>query len=124
MEREPINNLMETTMQKIKEMVDTNTVVGEPIVTADGMTLIPVSKVSFGFVGGGTDFNQKNDKSGFGGGTGAGVNIVPVAFITVKGHRTEMIYISPREPSPIDKILDAVPDVLDKVSEFLDKDKE
>ena len=117
---------METTMQKIREMIDANTIVGEPITTPDGMMLIPVSKVTFGFVGGGTDFTKKPEKSGFGGGTGAGVNVIPVAFLAVKGDVVDMIYISPPTPpsTTVDRIIDAVPDVIDKIGDFMNKDKD
>jgi len=113
-------------MQKIREMIDANTVVGEPITTPDGMMLIPVSKVVLGFVGGGTDYTQKQDKSGFGGGTGAGVTVVPVAFLAVKGENVEMIYVAPPTPpsTTFDRIIDAVPDVIDKIGDFINKDKD
>jgi len=109
----------------MREMIDANTIVGEPITTADGITLIPVSKVSFGFVGGGSDFSQKQaTKNGFGGGTGAGVNITPVAFLVVKGTETKLIYVTPTALSTVDRLIEAVPDVIDKVSGFMSKDKE
>jgi sporulation protein YtfJ len=115
---------METTMQKIREMIDANTIVGEPITTPDGITLIPVSRVCFGFVGGGSDFSQKNEsKNGFGGGTGAGVNIIPVAFLAVKEGKVNMIYITPPASSTVDRIIEAVPDVIDKFTEFMGKDE-
>jgi len=107
-------------------MIDANTIVGEPITTPDGMMLIPVSKVTFGFVGGGTDFSQKQEKSGYGGGTGAGVTVAPVAFLAVMGESVEMIYISPPTPpsSTVDRIIDAVPDMIDKIGDFINKDKD
>lgn len=111
-------------MEKIKEMIGANSIVGEPITTPDGTMLIPVSKLTFGFVGGGTDFSQKQDKNGYGGGTGAGVNIIPVAFMAIKDGNTKMIYITPPPESSVDRIIDAVPDVLDKVGEFIDKVKD
>jgi len=125
MENHQISALMETTMQKMKEMIDANIIVGDPITTADGITLIPVSKLSFGFVGGGSDFSQKQaSKNGFGGGTGAGVNITPIAFMIVKGQDVELIYVTPSTLSTVDRIIDTVPEVLNKVSEFMGKDKE
>jgi len=124
MENRPISDLMQTAMQKMRELIDANTIVGEPITAADGMILIPVSKVSFGFVGGGSDIPQKQDKSGFGGGTGAGVQITPVAFIIVKGEDVNMLYITPPPMSSVDKIIDTVPEVIDKITEFMSKDKE
>jgi len=112
-------------MQKMREMIDANTIVGEPITTADGITLIPVSKVSFGFVGGGSDFSQKQAaKNGFGGGTGAGVNITPVAFMVVKDKDVKLIYVTPPALSTVDRIIETVPEVIDKVTEFISKDKE
>ena len=91
----PIGDLMSTTMQKIREMVDVNTIIGTPIRTDDGITLIPVSKLSFGFASGGSDFVTKNQKpeadNAFGGGGGAGVNISPVAFLIVKGDTVKLL---------------------------------
>lgn len=91
----PIGDLMSTTMQKIREMVDVNTIIGTPIRTDDGITLIPVSKLSFGFASGGSDFMTKNQKpeadNAFGGGSGAGVNISPVAFLIVKGDTVKLL---------------------------------
>ena len=83
MAEHPIQNLMNVTMDKIRQMVDSNTIVGKPITTDDGTTILPVSKVSFGFASAGTDFDGKNaaNKDLFGGGSGAGVNIQPVAFL-------------------------------------------
>jgi len=109
----------------MRELIDANTIIGEPITTADGMTLIPVSKVSFGFAGGGSDFAKKPDsKNGFGGGTGAGVNITPVAFLTAKGDDVGIIYVTPTPLSTVDRILDTVPEIIDKVTDFLGKEKE
>jgi len=105
-------------------MIAANAIVGEPITTADGITLIPVSKVSFGFAGGGSDINGKQDKNGFGGGTGAGANIVPVAFVVVQDGKTSMLYIAPPPTTTFDRIIDAAPDVIDKITEFFNKDKE
>jgi len=112
---------MRTTMEKMKEMVDANTIIGEPITTADGVTLIPVSKVSLGFAGGGSDFSQKQDGKnlGFGGGTGAGINISPIAFVVAKGMEVEMMYITPPELTTVDRVIEKVPEVIDKVTDFL-----
>ena len=80
----PIGSLMDTTMEKIKEMIDVNTIIGEPITSPDGTLIIPVSKVSYGFAAGGSDLpTKKENKDCFGGGSGAGVTIQPVAFLTV-----------------------------------------
>ena len=110
MERHPIGDLMETTMQKIREMVDVNTIVGQPITTADGITVIPVSKVSFGFASGGSDFATKNQPAGannsFGGGSGAGVNITPIAFLVIKDGTVRLVNVAPTEHSAVDNIIE------------------
>jgi len=125
MEKRPISDLLETTMQKVREMIDANTIVGEPITTVDGVTLIPVSKLSFGFVGGGSDLVKKQEpQSGFGGGIGAGVNVVPVAFIVVKSDSIRLLHVAPPAESTLDRLIETVPVVFDKVSDFIDKNKE
>ena len=129
MEKHPIGELMETTMSKIREMVDVNTIVGSPIRTDDGITLIPVSKVSFGFASGGSDFQGKNAgaNANFGGGSGAGVNITPVAFLVVKDGNVRVINAQPAASSSVEKVVDAVPELLDKVKTMIpkkDKDAE
>jgi len=125
MENRQISELLETTMQKMREMIDANTIVGEPITTSDGITLIPVSKVSLGFTGGGTDFAKKNEqKHGFGGGVGAGVNITPVAFLVAKGNDVDILYVTPTAMTSVDRIIETVPDVIDKITDFFEKNKE
>ena len=124
----PIHDLMATTMQKIREMVDVNTIVGQPITTPEGITLIPVSKLSFGFASGGSDFVSKNQKPGdtntFGGGSGAGVNISPVAFLIVKDGSVRLLPVDPPAATTVDRVIEMVPDVVDKVTDFLEKKKE
>lgn len=124
--KHPINDLMSTTMQKIREMVDVNTIVGQPISTPEGITLIPVSKVSFGFASGGSDFASRNRKPGedntFGGGSGAGVNISPVAFLIVKGDTVRVLPVS-ANTTTVDRVVDMVPEVVDKVAGYLEKNK-
>ncbi len=102
--------------------MDVNTIVGTPITTPDGITLIPVSKVSFGFAGGGSDFPVK-EKSGFGGGNGAGIKIEPVGFLTIKDGSARMINIAPPADTTLDRVIELIPDVLDKIEEFIDKRK-
>lgn len=124
----PINDLMSTTLQKIREMVDTNTIVGQPIHTEDGVTLIPVSKLSFGFASGGTDFTTKNQKpeakNSFGGGSGAGVNIAPVAFLVVKNGNVRLLPVAPPPANTVDRVVEMVPDMFDKVTDLIDKKSE
>lgn len=118
-------NMLETTIQKIREMVDVNTVVGTPITTPDGVTIIPVSKVSVGFGGGGSDFANKNTgENPFGGGVGGGVKVVPVCFLVVSGGNVRMISIPEPANSTTERIVEMMPDTLDKLTAFLDAKKE
>ena len=112
---------METTMQKVREMIDANTIVGEPITTPDGITLIPVSKLSFGFAGGGTDGKKQEAKDAFGGGIGAGVKVEPVAFIVVKDEGVRLLHVSPPASTTLDRVIETVPDVVDRITDFIDK---
>lgn len=118
--KSPLNDLMRSTMEKIHEMVDTNTIVGEPIATADGVTLIPISKVSFGFGSGGGDYG-KAAKDGFGGGSAAGVKIDPVAFLVIKDGVTRVLPVAVPPVSTVDRIVEMAPDIMDKVEKYFDK---
>lgn len=119
----PINGLMDTTMKKIKEMIDVNTIIGDPITTPDGTTIIPVSKVSYGFAAGGSDLPTKKDnKDCFGGGSGAGVTINPIGFLSICKGSVKMIPIE-KYDGAADRIVGMVPDVMDKVASYLKKDK-
>lgn len=117
----PLNDLMSFTMEKIHEMVDTNTIVGEPINTPDGVTLIPISKVSFGFGSGGGDYGTT--KQNFGGGSGAGVKIAPVAFLVIKDGTTRVLPVAIPPESTVDRVIEMVPDLMDKVENYFDKKK-
>ncbi len=119
----PIGNLMDTTMKKIKEMVDVNTIVGEPISSPDGTLIIPVSKVSYGFAAGGSDLpTKKENKDCFGGGSGAGVTIQPVAFLAVYKGDVKLIPVEKFEGAS-DRIVGMIPDMIDKVKDIFSKDK-
>lgn len=119
----PINSLMNVTLEKIRQMVDSNTIIGNPINTADGTTILPVSKVSFGFTSGGSDFvSSKAPKDLFGGGSGAGVSITPVAFLVIKGESVRMIQLADKS-STADRALNMIPDVVDKISGIVSKGK-
>lgn len=119
----PIGSLMDTTMEKIKEMIDVNTIIGEPITSPDGTLIIPVSKVSYGFAAGGSDLpTKKENKDCFGGGSGAGVTIQPVAFLTVYQGDVRLVSID-REEGTADKLVNMIPDVLKKVKGVFKKDK-
>ena len=119
----PIGSLMDTTMEKIKEMIDVNTIIGEPITSPDGTLIIPVSKVSYGFAAGGSDLpTKKENKDCFGGGSGTGVTIQPVAFLTVYQGDVRLVSVD-REEGTADKLVNMIPDVLKKVKGVFKKDK-
>lgn len=119
----PIGSLMDSTMEKIKEMIDVNTIIGEPITSPDGTLIIPVSKVSYGFAAGGSDLpTKKENKDCFGGGSGAGVTIQPVAFLTVYQGDVRLVSVD-REEGTADKLVNMIPDVLKKVKGVFKKDK-
>ncbi len=116
-------NMLENTIAKIREMVDVNSVVGDPITTADGVTIIPISKVSVGFGGGGSDFVSKNvnrQENPFGGGAGGGVKVTPIAFLVIKEGSVRMLPVAAPANTTADRLVEMVPDVLDKVSAFID----
>ena len=116
-------NMLENTIAKIREMVDVNSVIGTPITTPDGVTIIPVSKVSVGFGGGGSDFVSKNanrHENPFGGGAGGGVKITPMAFLVVKDGSVRMIPVATPANTTADRLVEMVPDTLDKLCAFID----
>ena len=129
----PIEGLMQTAMSNIKAMVDVNTIVGSPVTTADGTVIIPISTVSFGFAAGGSEFEGKKAsvtdaaaKPMFGGGSGGGANVKPVAFLVVSSGSVRLLPVTDSS-SPVDKIIDLVPELVDKansaVSGFLKRKK-
>lgn len=133
MNEHPIEILMETAMNSIKDMVDVNTIIGEPIETKNGMVIIPISKVCFGFAAGGSEFKgetideyKKKDREEevqyrlpFGGGSGAGISINPVAFVVVLKDTIKILPIE--HTSAIDKLMDYVPDLMEKANKIVDK---
>ena len=116
-----INNFLGVSMEKIKQMVDVNTVVGDPITLADGITIIPVSRMSYGFAAGGSDLPNKSDRDIFGGGTGAGVNVTPVAFLVVKNGEVKMLPVNSK-PDSLDRAVSMIPDAVDKIVGLFKKD--
>lgn len=122
MENHPIENLMKTTMENLKEMIDVNTIVGDAVESKDGSLIIPISKVCFGFASGGSEFNSKcggntnSDKYPFGGGSGSGVSIKPVAFIVIKEDTIRLLNIDAE--NTLDKIVDSVPQTIDMIKGF------
>ena len=124
MAEHPIQGLMNVTMDKIRQMADSNTIIGKPIKTDDGTTILTLSRISFGFASAGTDFDGKNaaNKDLFGGGSGAGVNIQPVAFLVVKDGCVRTIQLSDGS-NTIDRALTMLPELVDKVRALLKKEE-
>ena len=126
-----VPNMLDKTITKIREMLDANSVLGQPITTPDGVTIIPVSNISVGVGGGGSDFVSKNvnkHENPFGGGAGGGVKVTPVAFVVVSGGSVRVLPVAAPANTTADRIVEQVPDVLDKLAAFIDsrtkKDKE
>ena len=117
-----VNGLLETSMEKIKQMVDVNTVVGDPVTTPDGTTVIPISRVNYGFAAGGSDLPSKSQPAGglFAGGSGAGVTVSPVAFLSIHNGNVRVIQIEPYF-SPVDRALEKIPDIADMLSSLFKK---
>ena len=112
-------NMLSDTISKIREMMSVNDVVGEPIIVG-GVTIIPVSKISVGFGGGGADNAKAANKDAFGGGMGGGVKVQPICFLVVKDGNVRMMPVPVPANSTTDRILEMVPDTLDKISAFID----
>lgn len=119
MEEHPIRGLMETSMQSIRDMIDVNTVLGEAITAQDGSTVVPVSKVSFGFVAGGGEYGQQEERYPFAGGAGAGVSLQPVGFL-VCGHESVRMLPVPAKNS-VDRIIDLMPGLIEEVKNTLSR---
>ena len=118
MNENKVNKLLGVSMDKIKEMVDVNTVIGDPINTPDGTTIIPVSRISYGFGAGGSDLPSKTQRDLFGGGSGAGVNVTPIAFLVVSGGKVDMLQLVAK-PDTSDRLVNMIPDVVDKLTELI-----
>ena len=122
MENNPLSTLMQTTMENVKNMLKVDTVVGEPIVTPDGITLIPISRISIGFGGGGVEFGSKKEgERPYGGGNGTGVRIEPIGFLVIKDGVVRMMDVLPPANNTVDRLIDLVPQVIDRVDAFIDK---
>ena len=116
-------NMLDNTIAKIRQMVDANSVVGEPIQTENGVTIIPISKISIGLGGGGSDFVSKHPNKGdnpFGGGVGAGVKITPVAFLIIRDDNVRMVPVATPANTTADRLVEMLPDTLDKIAAFVD----
>ena len=122
MEKQSAAGILSTTIEKVRNLVDVSTIVGEPIVLSDTITVIPVSKVTYGFASGGSDFPSKNNTQLFGGGGGAGVTINPVAFLVLKDGEVTLKHITAND-NAAERIVNMVPDVIDKITDTVDKVK-
>lgn len=122
----PIGELMRSTMENVKNILKVDTVVGDPIVTPDGITLVPISKISVGFGGGGVEFGNKkaNTERPYGGGNATGVKIEPFGFLVIKDGVVRMVNVTPPASNTVDRIIDLVPQVMDRVDAFIAKNKE
>lgn len=123
----PISEMIAESMSKIRDMIDVNTVIGSPITTNDGVTIIPITKVSIGYGSGGMDYAAKNtplDRNNqFGGGAGAGVNITPIAFLVVRGENVRLLPIAEPASTSVDRVIEQLPDLLEKLDGILAKKK-
>jgi len=128
MQQHPIEGLMSETMDQLKHLIDVETIIGDPIQTPDGSTVIPISKVSFGFASGGSEFpdqkNSDNDQENaesslpFGGGSGGGVSITPIAFFVTHKQGNEIIHLK-EQNQLLEKLVEITPQAVDKINEIM-----
>jgi len=124
MSEKNVGNMIDVSMKNLKGLADANTVLGDPIDLGNGTTIIPVSKVSFGFGSGGSDYPNKsgNNQELFGGGVGGGVKVQPVAFIVSTATDVRIMEL-PTSSNAGDKVINMIPGVIDKITAFIDKNK-
>lgn len=122
MANQSIQDILATSMEKLRELVDVNTIIGTPITVNENTTIIPISKVSFGFGSGGSDFPANSQKEAFGGGSGGGVSIQPLAFIVVSNGDVKLLQMSSSN-NTADKVVNLVPELIDKISSLIPKKK-
>ena len=126
MEGHPIENLLKSTMENLKDMIDVNTIVGDAVESKDGSLIIPISRVSFGFVSGGSEYDCKNTGGTgsdypFGGGSGAGVTVKPIAFLVIKGYSIRLLSLD--QQNTYDKLVDSIPQIMDLFKNMCHSDK-
>lgn len=122
MSNQSASAILATTIEKVRQLVDVSTIVGEPIKLSEEITVIPVSKVTYGFASGGSDFPSKNNKELFGGGGGAGITINPVAFLVLKDGEVTLKHITAND-NAAERVVNMIPDVIDKFADVADKIK-
>ncbi len=118
MKEQSASGILGTSIEKIKDLVDVSTIIGDPIKISETLQIIPVSKVTYGFASGGTDFPSKSNQELFGGGGGAGITISPVAFLVVNNGSVSVKYINAAEGS-VERVIGMVPDIVDKATEVI-----
>ena len=121
MKEQSAAGILGTTIEKIKDMVDSKTIIGDQIDAGDGIKVIPVSKVTYGFASGGSDFPTKTSKELFGGGGGAAVTLTPVAFLIINNGSVSVKYITEGPDASVERVVGMIPDLIDKLSEVVDK---
>ena len=121
MKEQSAAGILGTTIEKIKDMVDSKTIIGDPIDAGEGIKVIPVSKVTYGFASGGSDFPTKTSKELFGGGGGAAVTLTPVAFLIINNGSVSVKYITEGPDASVERVVGMIPDLIDKLSEVVDK---
>lgn len=126
--KHPLPDMMNGAIGKIREMADSNTIIGDPIQTPEGVMIIPVSKVKYAFAGGGSDFSTKNYPASkdnpFGGGTGASVSITPVAFLIVKGDSVRLMPVAEPASNSVERLIEMLPELIDQISSLVQKKKD
>ncbi len=123
MKEQSASGILATSIEKIRDLVDVSTIVGDPVYSSDGLTVIPVSKVTYGFASGGSDFPSKSNADIFGGGGGAGITITPVAFVVINKD-TVTIKSVPTADGTAEKLISLIPEMVDTVNGFISKKKE
>ena len=123
----PIGDLMSSIVEKVREIADTNTIIGQAI-TAGDVTIIPISRLSVGVGSGGPEFGSKHkkpeDNSCFGGGAGAGINLIPVGFLVIKDGSVRLLPVAPPAATTVDRVVEMVPEAIDKITDFIEKQQE
>ncbi len=118
MAEKPVQELMASALEKMRDLVDSNTVIGSPIYTQDGTTILPISKITFGFVSGGTDFASKTQKDLFGGAASSGATITPIGFLVIKDGSVKLMQLA-EGGATIDRLINMMPEFIDRLENFM-----
>ena len=124
----PLSEMITSTMEKLQTLIDTNTVIGDPVTTPDGTTVIPITRVTYGIAGGGSDFTTKTQRSNsanpFGGGAGASVTVTPVSFLIIKDGVSRMVPVAQPANTTFERIVEKTPEMVDKIMSFVETKKD